>query len=156
VVVRRIPRAAEEHAYRARVTSPREALRRLEHAAADGQLDALCARHAVAVMGAFGSATRQDGTEPGDLDVAVAFLAGSDRDLVTLWDELSALSGAGDRLDLLDLDAAGPVARSHGLVGVPLYEAEPGMFARRQIAASLERMDTEWLRRIELELLGSR
>jgi predicted nucleotidyltransferase len=138
------------------VAAPREALTRLLEAAGDGRLDTTCERHGVAVLGAFGSATHPGPGEPRDLDLAVSFLPSGRGDLLGLWDELAGLSGAGDRLDLLDLDSAGPVARSHGLVGVPLYEAESGLFARRQIAAVLERMDTEWLRRLELELLASR
>jgi hypothetical protein len=36
----------------------------------------------------------------------------------------------------------------------PLFEAEPGLFATRQMAALTERMDTAWLRRLDLELMA--
>jgi len=36
-------------------TDPRAALRRLQLAAADGRLDALCERHAVRILTVFGS-----------------------------------------------------------------------------------------------------
>jgi predicted nucleotidyltransferase len=134
--------------------SPREALARLVDAAADGRLDALCERRGVRVMGAFGSAVDPHVHDPHDLDIALAFEPGSARDLLAVWDDLRRLCGFDD-LDLLDLDHARPVARANGLVGLPLYERRKGEYAREQMAAVLERMDTEWLRRIELELLAS-
>jgi hypothetical protein len=45
--------------------------------------------------------------------------------------------------------------RECALVGaVALYEAEAGDYARARMAAMLERMDTEWLRRLDLELMA--
>jgi hypothetical protein len=47
-----------------------------------------------------------------------------------------------------------PVAKERALVAaIPLFEALPGLFAQAQIAAMMERMDTEWLRRLDLELM---
>jgi hypothetical protein len=60
-----------------------------------------------------------------------------------------------DRVDLLDLDRAGAVARRHALVpGEPLYEYRPGEFASRQLRASAERLSTEWMRRLDLQLMA--
>lgn len=60
-----------------------------------------------------------------------------------------------DRVDLLDLDRAGPVARQHALVpGDPLYEYRPGEFARQQMRASGQRLSTEWMRRLDLALMA--
>lgn len=79
------------------VTGVRTALQRLRDAAADGTLDALCERHGVRLLAAFGSATREGGEEPADLDIA---------------------------------------------------------FAGARMAAMLERMDSAWLRALDLEAMG--
>ena len=53
------------------------------------------------------------------------------------------------------LNRAGPVARERALVGgIPLYEGVSGAFATAQMAAVLERMDTDHLRRLDLELMA--
>lgn len=58
-------------------------------------------------------------------------------------------------LDVLVLDRAGPVARERALVGcVPLYEDRPGAYATAQMAAMTERMDTDWLRALQLDWLA--
>jgi len=131
---------------------PAEALRRLESAAADGRLEALCQRHGVRLMTAFGSAVRGE-RAPRDLDVAVGYERGREVDLLALLDDLSRLTGSDD-VDLLVLDRAGPVARERALVGCrPLYQSENGVFGTAQMAAICERMDTDWLRRLDLETL---
>ena len=57
---------------------------------------------------------------------------------------------------MLVLDRAGPVARERALVGcLALYESESGAYARAQIAAVGERMDTDWLRALDLETMRS-
>lgn len=133
-------------------TSPREALERLQTAAADGRLDELCAGHAVRVLTVFGSAARAD-AEPADLDVAVGFEPGQRGDLLALLDDLSRLTGSDD-LDLLVLDDAGPVARERALVGcLPLFESAPSAYANAQVAAMLDRMDTDWLRALDLDAM---
>jgi hypothetical protein len=38
--------------------------------------------------------------------------------------------------------------------GRPLYQARPGAFANEQIAAIMERLDTDEFRRLELELMA--
>lgn len=131
---------------------PRAALLRLQDAATDGALEALCKRRGLRLLTVFGSAARADGA-PRDLDVAVRFEPGRRGDLLLLLDELSELT-ASDDVDLLVLDDAGPVARERALVGcIALFESEAGAYADAQMAAICERMDTEWLRQADLRLL---
>jgi hypothetical protein len=103
------------------------------------------------VLSAFGSAVRGD-VAPGDLDVGVLFRAGGG--VLGLLVDLVALTRT-ERVDPADLGRAGPVMRECALVGaVALYEAEAGDYARARMAAMLERMNTEWLRRLDLELMA--
>ena len=133
-------------------TDPRTALRRLRAAADDGRLEELCRRHDVRVMTVFGSAARSD-SEPRDLDVAVGFEPHTTGDVLALLDDLTVLTGSDD-IDLLVLDRAGPVARERALVEcLALYESEPTAYATAQVAAMGERMDSEWLRALDLETL---
>lgn len=132
----------------------RVAARRLRRFAEAGGFDELCERHGVAVLVAFGSAVRDDETQARDLDIAVAFLDRDRTDVLALIDDLAAACSPAE-IDLMDLGRASPVARERALVGgVPLYERERGDYARAQIAAIVERMDTEWLRRLELDTLA--
>lgn len=131
---------------------PRSALQQLQSAAADGRLDALCEQHALRLVTVFGSVVQADG-DPADLDVAIGFEPGRRGDVLAVLDELSRLTGSDD-LDLMVLDDAPPVARERALVGcLPLYESEPMAYALAQVAAMGERMDTEWLRALDLETL---
>lgn len=115
-------------------------------------LDELCSRLGIELLVLFGSAARA-GQEPHDVDVAVRFTATSG-DVLTLLNDLYLLTGFED-FDLLDLRRAGPVARERALVGcVPLYQARDGLFANTQIAAIMERLDTDEMRRVELALLA--
>jgi predicted nucleotidyltransferase len=134
------------------VTEPREALDRLAAAAASGELQTVCERYAVDLLVAFGSAVRSGGS-PRDLDLAVRpTLAGID--FLGLLDALATIAGT-DRIDLMSLASAGPVARERALVGgLLLFESAPGALARAQIAAMMERMDTDWLRRLDLDLMA--
>lgn len=129
----------------------RQALERLVEAAGDGRLDQVCGDLGVRVLGAFGSATRDDIPEPADLDVAVGYL-GRPQELV-LIDALARLSRF-DRLDLVVIDGADPLLRAEAFVGVPLYEATPGAYANEQLAALAERRDTDWLRRLDRRTLA--
>jgi predicted nucleotidyltransferase len=132
---------------------PPAALGRLRAAADDGRLDALCERHGVRVLTVFGSTGRGE-PRPRDLDVAVGYERGRRADLLALLDDLVELAGTED-VDLLVLDDAGPVARERALVGcVPLYESAAGEYALAQMAAMTERMETDWLRRLDLDLLA--
>ena len=59
-------------------------------------------------------------------------------------------------VDVMDLGRASIVAKDQALsLGEPLYEAADGLYANQQIAAALRRMDTDWLRRLDLELMAS-
>lgn len=129
------------------------ALARLREAAADGRLDELCRRHGVRLLTVFGSAVREDGPEPRDLDVAVKFDADS-ADLLGFLDQLMELVEFSD-VDLMDLARADAVARTSALVDCdPLYESEPYAFTREQLRAMQERMDTQWLRDLEMKRLA--
>lgn len=132
---------------------PLTALGRLLDAASDGRVDALARRHGIRVLTAFGSAARGR-PDARDLDLAVRFEPHARPDLLALHDDLAALTGSDD-VDLLVLDRADPVAKEAGLVGVvPLYQSERGAYADLQMAAMCERMDTEHLRRAQLDLLS--
>jgi predicted nucleotidyltransferase len=134
------------------MTDPRAALGRLRDAAASGALAALCDRYGADLLVAFGSATAMDG-RPNDLDIAVWFRPGWD-DLLGFLDELSVIADS-SQLDLMDLRRAGPVARERALLkAVRLYEAHEGTLSRARMAAMTERMDTAWLRKLDLELMA--
>ncbi len=128
-----------------------DALATLAAAAADGRLDELATCHGVRLLGAFGSAVRARGRAPEDLDLAVSLTDGSE--VLALVGALVDLTGF-ERIDLCVIDGAEPVVRAEALVGVPLYEAEPGLFATTQMAALAERRDTAHLRRLDLRLLA--
>lgn len=132
---------------------PHTALRRLLSAADLGELAALCARHRVRLLVAFGSAVDEN-AQPRDLDIAVAFERDATPDLVGVIDGLMRLAGT-EKIDLMHLDSAGPVARERALVGTtPLYESRRGNFTRAQMAAISERMETAVMRRLDLELMS--
>jgi predicted nucleotidyltransferase len=134
---------------------PLAALDRLLTAAERGEVDSLCERHGVQLLGVFGSAVRRrqgaEGPEPHDLDVAVSF-AGPAR-VLELLDDLVGLTDY-DGIDLAVLDGANPVLRAEGLTGIGLYERTAGAWATAQMAALAERRDTAHLRRLDLEALA--
>lgn len=126
-----------------------QAQERLRAAAEDGRLADWCRAHRIEIVTLFGRAA--DVPESAhDLDVAIRFRDG-EGDVVAAWGDLHELIGPVE-LDLLDLGAASIVARSRALLGIPLYEAEPGAYASLRDAALLIELDTEWLRRLDLEL----
>lgn len=131
----------------------RDALRRLQAAAADGRLGDVCERFGVLVLGAQGSAV-EGGRPARDLDLAARTRSGPLDDWLDLAEALAELCG-GAEVDLMDLERASPVARTQGLSGIPLYEDRAGRFATEAIAALSERLDTAWLRRLERQLLAS-
>lgn len=105
----------------------------------------------VALLVLFGSAVDPAG-DPEDVDLAVLPLDAFDA--LGFLDELYRFTGF-EGFDLLDLSRAGPVARERALVGVRLlHERTPGLFATTQIAAIMERMDTDEMRRLQLELMA--
>ncbi len=123
-------------------------------AAERGALDDLLARHGAGLLVLYGSAA-EGVDDPRDIDVAVH----PDRegfDPATFVTELSELIGF-ERIDVIDLSRAGSVARSEALgFGMPLFESEPGRFAETQMVAWAQRMDTRWLRDLELAYLAGR
>lgn len=133
--------------------TPLEALDRLRSAASSTELEQACRRLGIRLLVVFGSAIDEDRLrEPEDLDVAVLLTDGTD--LVDVVNGLLDLVRC-DSLDVMDLGRAGVVARAAALgVCEPLYEDEPGLFANNQMAALAERMDTAWLRRLDLELMA--
>lgn len=59
-----------------------------------------------------------------------------------------------EAVDLAHLNRAGPVLRERALVGsVALFESAPGRFADAQTAAIGERIETDPMRRLDLDLL---
>lgn len=134
---------------------PFDAAHRLRSAAVDGRLEALADVHGLSLVVMFGSASRGQ-PDARDLDIAVGARARTGLEVVAVICALMDLVDS-DRVDLLDLDRAGPVARQHALVpGDPLYEYQPGEFARQQMRASGQRLGTEWMRRLDLALMSGR
>lgn len=135
-------------------TTPADALQVLEHAAAGDDLRALCERHGVGLLVAFGSAARAE-PSPADLDLAYAAAAGERVDVLAFLDALVDLTGT-DRIDLLDLDRAGVVAAARATSPcVPLFEDTDGRFAAVQLRAALRFADTRWLREAQLAALAA-
>jgi predicted nucleotidyltransferase len=130
-----------------------EAVHQLEAYSGGGELADVCRRHRVELLVVFGSAA-QGADDPRDLDLALLFLPGVSRDVLTLLDDLYALLGVED-IDVMVLNDAHVVARERALVhGTPVYQSRSGIFATQQIAAIMERLDTDHLRRLELELMA--
>lgn len=128
---------------------------RLREAAAQGTLAELCRRHGLDLLVVFGSVLDPD-SDPRDLDLAVRFGPGDDaRDTLKILDDLYRLTGS-ERIDLMVLNRAGPLARERALTtGEPLFQRKPGDFANAQIAAIMERLDTDRFRAMDLELMSS-
>lgn len=138
--------------------TPYDAFRSLSSSAAAGDLAKLCERHGVELLVVHGSVLDPEPLRPAqDLDLAFRYVQGAERDQVALINEILQLARF-DAIDLMDLGRAGPVARARALApnSVVLYEADRSIFAEAQIAAMTETMETRWMRRRDLELLGSR
>ncbi|MEI4273753.1 hypothetical protein TEK04_18690 [Klenkia sp. LSe6-5] len=73
------------------MTAVAEGVSALRAAAADGRLDAVCARHGVRVMTVFGSAVHHPGTAR-DLDIAVLPDQPAGLDLLRLLEDLVELA----------------------------------------------------------------
>ncbi len=132
--------------------TPAQGLARLHAAASSGELDALCAAHHIRVLTVYGSAAGGEAAAR-DLDIGVI----TERvglDVVALIADLIDLTGTGC-VDLAHLNRAGPVLKERALVGsIGLYESEAGALATAQAAAIGERIDTDPMRRLDLELLS--
>ncbi|MGI9000366.1 MAG: hypothetical protein ACR2GH_01730 [Pseudonocardia sp.] len=75
-------------------------------------------------------------------------------DPVALVTELVDLTGVED-IDLAHLNRGGPLIRERALVGaIPLFESAPGRYADAQTAAIGERIETDAMRGLDLELLA--
>lgn len=136
------------------MVTPAEGLARLRAAADAGELDVLCRRHRIRVLTVFGSAARDDPTAR-DLDVGVLLEPCVSIDYLPLIRDLELLTAAD--VDVVHLNEASPVLRERALVGsVVLDESEPGAWASASTAAMVERMDTDWLRRMDLDSLADR
>ncbi len=137
------------------MTSPHVALQTLEDARDSGALAALCDRCDLDLLVVHGSVLDPEPIKPvEDLDVAVLFARGADANLLELITELTRLLHI-DALDVMELNRAGVVARAEALgKGLPLYERRANLFTNRQTAALTERMETAWMRRLDLELLA--
>ena len=129
-----------------------DALQLLRDAARSGRLAQVCHAHGVDLLVLFGSAlTRSD---PGDIDLAMAFKPGDRGDLLGFIDDLAEFV-PGDHLDIMDLDRAGPVALHRALVAPEvLYSTSKSIFAERQIFAIVNYFDTAHLREGLLESLA--
>ena len=129
----------------------KEALARLEECVESGVLAALCERLGVEIVTLLGSALTS--SDPGDMDVAVGFARGADRDLVGVVNAFADLV-RGDHLDVMDLDRAGPVAQKAAMIGSRvLYEAHRSVSTEREIRAFMAYEDTRWLRDLQTEVL---
>ncbi len=135
------------------VVTPREGLDRLRTAARSGELRTLCQQRHINLLTVFGSTGRGE-PDPHDLDIGVQTEHGADLDLFGFVTEVIDLVGL-EQVDVVHLNAAGPLLRERALVGsIILHESEPGTWARASTAAVMERLDTDWLRRLSLELLA--
>ncbi len=129
------------------VVTPIEGMEQLLAAAGRGVLDELLAEHGVRVLTVLGSNSR-DEPDPADLDVGVLFEPGIDGDVLRLQTDLS-----GTEVDLGVVGGAAAVFRERALgEATPVWESTPGAWIENaSVAATLERMDTAWLRRADLE-----
>jgi predicted nucleotidyltransferase len=136
------------------MSTPAAALARLRALAEFGGLDSLCRRFGVRVLSVFGSTARAE-PDPRDLDVAVLLEPGPPPNY---GDLISALrDAAGIDIDFVVLNSVGPLLRERALIGsVVLYESVPGAWINAATAAATERMDTDWLRRLQLDVLAGR
>ncbi|MGQ0573652.1 MAG: nucleotidyltransferase family protein [Pseudonocardia sp.] len=136
------------------MTTPAQALRRLRDAAASGDLASFCRRHHVRVLTVFGSAARGEDCAR-DLDVGVLVERDAEFDVIAAITELMDLTCT-DAVDVAHLNRGGPVIRERAPVGsVVLYESVPGALADAQVRAIAQRIETDPMRRLNLELLAS-
>ncbi len=103
------------------------------------------------MLTAFDNAT-VEGTQQRDLDIGVLLRPGFRPDYPTLIGDLQSVSDG--NINVVVFNGAGPVIWERALIGeeVPLYEYEAGGWLQAATAAVLKRMDTAWLRRLDLDL----
>lgn len=137
---------------------------RLRQSVADGRIAELCRRQGIEMLVLFGSGVsvfatqsqhdQSDQQAPQDVDLAFRQAGRSVVDLLAVAASLYQIMGI-ERIDLLDLCKAGPVARQRALTrGRKLYETSASLFAEAQIRAAMEYYDTAPLRQLERELLA--
>ena len=136
--------------------SPKEAFARLRGLTASGELEEFCAGHGIDLLVVFGSVLDEAAVRPPeDLDLAVL-----PHDVGERWGWAGVVAVLGqllrsDALDVMDLGRASPLARAEALTRcLSLYESRTGLFAEQQMAAITERMETRWLRSLDLDLLA--
>jgi len=135
------------------MVTPAEGFARLCAAAKSGELDAFCARHGVRILTVFGSAARGE-PNARDLDVGVMTEPNTAFDVVAATSDLIDLTRS-NNVDLVHLNRGGPLIRERALVGsVGLFESTPGAMASAQTAAIALRIETDPMRRLDLELLA--
>lgn len=128
-------------------------LNRLRADAAGGELAVECSRLGIDLLVLFGSAST-DASRAGDVDVAYARVRRAAA--VDHIDVVNALGERyGDLVDVLDLDAAGSVARFEALRDpVVLFEGTPDRFAEDQLAAFGVYRDTQRFRDLAVQVLA--
>lgn len=132
--------------------SPTQGMAALTAAAGTGRLDDLARRFGIRVLTVFGSTARGE-PNPRDLDVGVLFEPDAAGDVLTLLAELETLTGT--EVDLGVVDTGSPLFRDRALGhGTLIWEAKPGAFVVAAAMAAVERMDTAWLRRLNLEAMA--
>lgn len=135
------------------MATPAEGLARLRTAAESGELDAFCESHRIRILTVFGSAARGE-PDARDLDIGVMTEPGAPFDAVAASNDLIGLTRSDD-LDIAHLNRGGPLIRERALVGsVGLYESTRGALAAAQTAAIALRIETDPMRRLDLELLA--
>ena len=135
------------------MSAAHDALARLRAARHDGTLHTRCDDLGVRLLVAHGSTVHAGLRPPRDLDVAVLLDDGT-----SIVDVVNALIDVAryDHVDVMDLRRASPLAKANALErGEALFEASPGLFVRSQVAATKERIETRWLRSLDLDLLAS-
>lgn len=136
------------------MSDPRAGLQRLIDQSE--QVADVCARFDVNLLVAHGSAVQtRPPSEPRDLDLAVLFdRSAPKRDLLGLLYQLAEIAQL-PNLDMMVLNRANAVARERALTSpAVLYESSRGLALRELTTATLERMDTQWLRDLELARLA--
>lgn len=114
-------------------------------------------RFGVRSLGAFGSRTGGKTRPDSDIDLCVDFGLRTSADEELAFHEAVIDALGTDRVDVMNLDTAGPLAlREIALHGQPIYEAESKAFVNRQVAGLGIYMETARFRRLGSDLLRAR
>ncbi len=105
----------------------------------------------------FGSHARGQPRPDSDLDVGALFAPGIAVDLEARLEVVRGQLRGSDQLDLILLNRADPLLlREVALASRPLFEAYAGALEEFRIRAVKKYFDTEWLRKLEAEVLRAR